>query len=410
MSRLIKSLLCLTMSALILLSAGCGNDSGSSGSELSDTEKNTKNVSEPSNPVDKSKQASIDEFAASADFARIDDSRINYNTLEIKRNIEEIEDTLENYMTLYKFRGAVYTKVGNDFEYHTEKGVANQGAHVENSIYTGFYTGSVTKLFTSVAVMKLVEDNGLSLDTTIDKYFPKCSYAKDVTIKQLLTMTSGIPNYIDRGYIKTLTPSLRESVSGEEDSKELHSIIIKWILSQKRQSEDNSYFFSDSNYYLLGDIIAAESKMSYEEYIEKTILKPVFMTKTSFAANETTACPYISSEQSKLLLNEGMGYSSLGLISNVSDLLRFIDGLMSYQILTADSLLEIFKDYGNGFGYGVFINGNRVSCIGGLDAYSAKLSFSTDRNLIFVALSNYLGSDPNYLHNKFRNYMLKYSN
>ena len=55
MSRLIKSLLCLTMSALILLSAGCGNDSGSSGSELSDTEKNTKNVSEPSNPVDKSK-------------------------------------------------------------------------------------------------------------------------------------------------------------------------------------------------------------------------------------------------------------------------------------------------------------------------------------------------------------------
>ena len=168
--------------------------------------------------------------------------------------------------------------------------------------------------------------------------------------------------------------------------------------------------FSDSNYYLLGDIIAAESKMSYEEYIEKVILKPVFMTKSSFSADENTARPYVSNEQSALLLNNGAGYSSLGLISNVSDLLRFVDGLMSYQILTPDSLGEMFRDYGNGFGYGAYINGNRISCVGELDAYSAKFSFTSDRNQIFVALSNYSESDPNFLHIMFRNYMLEYSN
>lgn len=410
MSRLIKSLLSLSMTALILVSSGCGNGSSSSDSKSSDAEKTTAHITEPSKPVESSKPSSLDELDASADSAQVDDSRVTFNTLEIKRNIGEIEETLENYMNVCNFRGAAYTKIGNDFEYHTEKGVANQGAHIDNSIYTGFYTGSVTKLFTAVAIMKLVEDNGLELDTAIDKYFPKCSYAKDVTIKQLLTMTSGIPNYIDRDGTKGLTPSLKGKISGEEAPEQLHSVIINWILSQDRQSGDEAYMFSDSNYYLLGDIIAAESKMSYEEYIDKIILKPVFMTKSSFTANETTARPYVGSEQSALLLKEKIGYSSLGLISNVSDLLRFVDGLMSYQILTPDSLGEMFRDYGNGFGYGAYVNGNRVSCVGGLDAYSAKFSFSSDRNQIFVALSNYSESDPNYLHIMFRNYMLKYSN
>ena len=412
MFRLLKSSLCLSLAALMLFSAGCGKESSSESesSAVSDVEKTTAQATKPTKPVDSSKPASIDEMDATSDSAQVDDSKITFNTLEIKRKISEIEEKLENYMNLCHFRGAVYTKIGNDFEYHTETGAANQGAHVDNSIYTGFYTGSLTKLFTAVAVMKLVEDNGLKLDTTIDKYFPKCSYAKDVTIKQLLTMTSGIPNYIDREGAKTLTPSLKEKISGNEPYDELHKTVLEWILSQKRFGDDESYLFSDSNYYLLGDIIAAESKMTYEEYIEKIILKPVFMTKTSFAANETTSRPYVDNDDSALLMNEGMGYSSFGLISNVSDLLRFVDSLMSYQILTPDSLGEMFKDYGNGYGYGAHVNGNRVSCVGKLDAYSAKLSFTSDRNQIFVALSNYSDSDPNYLHIMFRNYMLKYSN
>ena len=408
MSRLIKSLLCISMAALTAVSAGCGS-SDSSNTSSSNSEKTTSQT-EPSKPVESSKPSSPDELDASADSAQVDDSKITFNTLEIKRHISEIEETLESYIEFCDFKGAAYTKVGNDFEYHTEKGIANQGAHVDNSIYTGYYTGSVTKLFTAAAVMKLVEDNGLNLDSTIDKYFPKCSYAKDVTIKQLLTMTSGIPNYINRNGINTFTPSLRNTISGKEEPEQLHKTITNWILSQKRQSDDGEFMFSDSNYYLLGDIIAAESKMSYEEYIEKVILKPVFMTKSSFSADENTARPYVSNEQSALLLNNGAGYSSLGLISNVSDLLRFVDGLMSYQILTPDSLGEMFRDYGNGFGYGAYINGNRVSCVGGLDAYSAKFSFTSDRNQIFVALSNYSESDPNFLHIMFRNYMLKYSN
>ena len=408
MSRLIKSLLCISMAALTAVSAGCGS-SDSSKTSSSEVEKTTFQT-EPSKPVESSKPSSPDELDASADSAQVDDSKITFNTLEIKRHISEIEETLESYIEFCDFKGAAYTKVGNDFEYHTEKGIANQGAHVDNSIYTGYYTGSVTKLFTAAAVMKLVEDNGLNLDSTIDKYFPKCSYAEDVTIKQLLTMTSGIPNYINRNGINTFTPSLRNTISGKEEPEQLHKTITNWILSQKRQSDDGEFMFSDSNYYLLGDIIAAESKMSYDEYIDAVILKPMFMTKTSFAENETTARPYVSNEQSALLLNNGAGYSSLGLISNVSDLLRFVDGLMSYQILTPDSLGEMFRDYGNGFGYGAYINGNRVSCVGGLDAYSAKFSFTSDRNQIFVALSNYSESDPNFLHIMFRNYMLKYSN
>lgn len=396
----------------MLFAAGCGSDNSSS-----EAESTSASVTEPATEITEApkptetEQTSIVPADSTPDSAeQVDDSKITFNTLEIKRNLDEIKSTLNNYADSYKFRGALYTKVGNDFEHHIEKGAANYGAHIDNSIYRSYYSGSVTKLFTAAAVMKLKEDKGLDLNTTIDKYFPKCAYAKDVTILQLLTMTARIPNYIRRENNNCLVPELEAKVGDEEAPEKLHSIVLEWILSRQRIGDESDFFYSDSNYFLLGDIIAAESKMSYEDYLNEAILKSAYMTKTSFAPDESTARPYTGDHHSAVLLREGIGYSSLGMITNVSDLMRFVDSLMSYQILSADSLAEIFKDYGYGYGYGVYVNGSRVSCIGKIDAYSAKLSFTTDRNQVFVALSNYSGSDPNFIHRLFRNYMVQYRN
>lgn len=400
MLKCIRKPLCLLLAGLMLAAAGCGN-SQNSGTQESTQEYST----QPAATV----EPTLGIVEATSDSAQIDDSKISFNTLEIKRNVGEIEDTLDGIVDKYKFNGSLYVQVGNDFDYIRANGSANQGAHYDNSIYRSNYVGSVTKLFTAVAVMKLAEEKKLSLDDTIDKYFPGCAYAKSVTVRQLLDMTSGIPNYIDRGSVKCLVPQLEAKLGNGQSRDKNHDAIRDWILAQKPESP-GEFRYSDSNYYLLGDVIAAASKKSYEEYMQTAVFTPADMKNTGFEENDNTARPYTGNTHSAVLLRGGVGYSSLGLITNVSDLLRFVDSLMLYHIINQDSLGVMFTDYGNGYGFGAHVNGSRVSCVGELDAYTAKLSFTADRSQIFVAESNYSHTDINFIHRLFRNYMLKYRN
>lgn len=404
--KTIKPVLCLVL-AVLLLFGGCssGNETKESAVETQPTTQE-----ETTYPV----ATTVPPMPASPD-SLPDDSNLKLNNVEIKNNLNEIESTIDNLQSYHGFEGALYTKIGNDFEYLNATGIANKGAHINNSVYTRFYTGSLTKVMTAVAVMKLSEEKKLSLDDTLGKYFPDCAYAKSVTVRQLLTMTSGIPDYVRTSDIaageKALTPALAAKVSSDNTAEKNRAEILGWILSQKRSGDKEApYAFSDSNYFLLGEIVAKTSGKSYEEYLNEEIFHPLYMTKTGFASDESTARPYNGSQHGAQLLYQGVGYASFGMISNVSDLLKLIDGLLSYQIITQDSLKAIMTDYGNGWGYGAYVNGNRLSALGSVDAYSAKLSFTTDKSQIFVALTNNADCDPNFIHRLLRNYLVKYRN
>ena len=268
------------------------------------------------------------------------------------------------------------------------------------------------KMSNDIAVMKLAEEKKLDINGSIDKYFPACSYAKGITVKQLLNMTSGIPDYIystriDYREVKKPVPALSGALGSDYHSNK--AAVLGWILSQKvTPSEKPVFTYSESNYYLLGEIIAKASGMRYEDYIQAAVFKLASMTKSGFGSVDSVAGAYTSQGASELLY-DGVGYAAFGLITNVSDLLKLIDSLLSYQIITENSFKEIITDNGSGFGYGVYVSGNSLSCIGQTDAYSAKLSFSDDKSQIFVALSNHSVSDPNWLHRLFQNYLEKFS-
>ncbi len=408
MFKNLKPLLCVCLCAAFLL-AGCG----SGNTEQKETTAPAEATTQP--PTTIPSATTVPDMPASPDSAKLDDGKIKLDNMKIKENLNEIESTLDNLLSYHQFLGTVYAKVGTDFEYLNANGVANKGAHINNSVYTRFYTGSVTKLVTAIAVMQLHEQNKLRLDNTLDVYFPDCAYAKNVTVKQLLTMTSGIPNYVDRdgntAGFKTLKPSLQEKLDGGSSYQSNKAQILEWILSQPLQTEGEPvFYYSDSNFYLLGEIVAQVGGESYEDYVSAHIFQPLFMTKSGFTSDESTARSYSSYGSSGQLLYDGVGYSSLGFVTNVSDLLKLIDGVTSHQIISEKSLREITTDYGSGFGYGVFVNGDRVSCMGSVDAYTSKLSFTADKSQMFIALSNYAHRDPNYIHRLFRNYLLKFRN
>lgn len=390
-----KKVLCLVISALTAFSVcltGCGKDTQSS---VSATEKTTAVAA--SQPVTK---------AATSDEQKQEPT---WNYSELKRKSSDISENLDAIITDNKFRGTVYVKIGNALEYIGTNGFSDKDRHTKNSTDTCFRIASLTKQFTAVAVMQLVEKGKLSLDDTIDKYFPSYKYGKKITVKNLLTMTAGIKDYINKDG-DTNTYAYNESqieykVSAENSAKKNKKAVMDWILDQKLNFEpDEKYMYSNSAYFLLGDIIEQVSKTSYEKYIKENILKPSGMMNTGFEGTDKLAVGYQDVYDNAWTLYPGVGYSATSLISNVPDLLKWVDALCTNKLISEKSFKEMTTPYKGNYGYGfvVSIDSNMISHTGKIDKYNAALVFTKDENQIYIALSNYSNSSPINLFNNIQ--------
>lgn len=387
-----EKVLCLVISALTAFSVcltGCGKDTQSS---VSATEKTTAVAT--SQPVTKS--ATSDEQTQEP----------TWNYSELKRKSSDISENLDAIITDNKFRGTVYVKIGNALEYIGTNGFSDKDRHTKNSTDTCFRIASLTKQFTAVAVMQLVEEGKLSLDDTIDKYFPSYKYGKKITVKNLLTMTAGIKDYINKdGDTNTYAYSesqLEYKVSAENSAKKNKKTVMDWILDQELNFEpDEKYMYSNSAYFLLGDIIEQVSKTSYEKYIKENILKPSGMMNTGFESTDKLAVGYQDIYDNAWTLYPGVGYSATGLISNVPDLLKWVDALCTNKLISEKSFKEMTTPYKGNYGYGFVVSeeSNAVSHTGKIDKYNAALVFTKDENQIYIALSNYSNSSPINLFN-----------
>lgn len=344
-----------------------------------------------------------------------------YNYVAIKKKSGEIISQFDKIVETKNFNGTIYMKLGNDFEYLSSKGAANSNKHIDNSVNTRFYIGGITKQFTAAAVLMLSEKKKLSLDDTLDKYFPDYEAGGKVTVKQLLNMTSGINTYVLHNDITTpsnyLIGDLDEKVKEDNSAKENKELILDWIFSQKLIFAPGTKFDeSESNYFLLGEIIEQASGMSYADYLKTAIFTPLGMGSSSFEPDEKMALAYDKAANTKSLNYKGVGYSAFGMISNVSDLLKWTDGLLNNQVLTPASFKSMFSNQVSGikdnkisYGFGVKMNGKTAFINGKYDAFGSILSYNTDKSEIFVSLTNYTASDNKAIRDNFKKVLQKYS-
>ena len=344
-----------------------------------------------------------------------------YNYVAIKKKSGEIISQFDKIVETKNFNGTIYMKLGNDFEYLSSKGAANSNKHIDNSVNTRFYIGGITKQFTAAAVLMLSEKKKLSLDDTLDKYFPDYEAGGKVTVKQLLNMTSGINTYVLHNDITTpsnyLIGDLDEKVKEDNSAKENKELILDWIFSQKLIFAPGTKFDeSESNYFLLGEIIEQASGMSYADYLKTAIFAPLGMGSSNFEPDEKMALAYDKAANTKSLNYKGVGYSAFGMISNVSDLLKWTDGLLNNQVLTPASFKLMFSNQVSGikdnkisYGFGVKMNGKTAFINGKYDAFGSILSYNTDKSEIFVSLTNYTASDNKAIRDNFKKVLQKYS-
>jgi CubicO group peptidase (beta-lactamase class C family) len=149
---------------------------------------------------------------------------------------------------------------------------------------TPFVIGSISKAFTSLAVMQLVEAGQVTLDAPVQRYLPwfrvaDPQAAAQVTVRQLLTMTSGISG---NGALATFTWTDDDDAALERHVRYLAQVGLDF-------PPGRGFEYSNANYTTLGAIVQAVSGQSYEEYVRQHILAPLDMQHTFLSQDDAQA-------------------------------------------------------------------------------------------------------------------------
>ena len=179
----------------------------------------------------------------------------------------KVDELLMDLIEKNRTPSVQYVLFNKDSVIHSFKGgfadIKNQ-RNIEK--FTTYHIFSVTKTFTALAVLQLAEAKKLDIDDSVKQYLPHFPYAPDITIRQLLTHTAGIPNPNPLNWIHL----------SEEDQNFNRNAFFDRIFSKhnKTTSRPNEKFsYSNLGYVLLGQLIEKVSGMGYENYIRKYILQ-----------------------------------------------------------------------------------------------------------------------------------------
>jgi len=190
--------------------------------------------------------------------------------------MEEIDNVLSKLID-NNTPGVQYNIFNSDQIIHSyEKGYAdilNRKAIDRN---TSFHWYSVTKTFTALAVLQLAEMKRIDLDNSVRKYQPGFPYSSEITVRQLLAHSAGIPNPVPLSWIH---------LSSEHKTFDRNEFFKNVIQKNKRtRSKPNDMFeYSNLGYILLGQLIENISGMSYERYVTDNIIAKMGLKQEELA-------------------------------------------------------------------------------------------------------------------------------
>jgi CubicO group peptidase (beta-lactamase class C family) len=296
------------------------------------------------------------------------------------------------------FSGSVLIARNGEILVNKGYGMADREKQIPNTPQTKFRIASVTKQFTAMAILILQAQDKLKVQDHICVYLTNCPPAwRPITIHQLLTHTSGIPDYRyfpDFQTFKKLPASPAQTIARLKDKPLDFQPGAKWS-------------YSTSGYIILGAIIEQVSAESYEAFLQQTILTPLKLRDTGYAQSTIQlAVGYLDAVSPADAADASVAYAAGGLYSTVEDLYRWDQALYSDTLVTKQLRDQMFTSYapipesnGFGYGYGWFIGKhfNRQVFLhdGHFDGFRACISrFPTDRVSVIV-LSNQERTDIN---------------
>jgi CubicO group peptidase (beta-lactamase class C family) len=293
------------------------------------------------------------------------------------------------------FNGSVLVAENGRVIYKQGFGMANMEWGIPNTPETKFRLGSITKQFTSMVVLQLVEQGKIKLDAKLSDYLT--DYRKDtgqkITIHHLLTHTSGIPSY-------TNAPKFMEDVS--RNQYKVGDFVTKFASGDLEFEPGTRYSYNNSGYFLLGAIIEKVTGKTYEQVLKENIFDPLGMKNTGYDHHDTLlpkrAAGYSLTPNGYTnagYMDMSVPYAAGSLYSTVDDLYLWDQALYTDKLITAESKALMFKPFLQNYAYGWGVrdasfkfNDQPVQTIshgGGINGFTTNLvRFPGQKNLIVI--------------------------
>jgi CubicO group peptidase (beta-lactamase class C family) len=271
---------------------------------------------------------------------------------------------------------------------------------------TVFNLASVSKQFTAFSILLLEKEGQLNLYDDIHKYIPDLpNYSKSVTIQNLLNHTSGVWDYYDMmttfgGYNELDHYTLNE--------------VLTFLKKQKQLlfEPGSQWIYSNSNYILLSQVVEKVTGISFQQWVEKNVLRPIGMKNSLFIKNSTQLIPDRAGHYQKVdgkIFNYGSNWVNFcghsHLYSNIEDIAKWMDNYRSQKVGGESIISKMYqkgklKDgsestYGNGVGIGKRNGYMFLQHSGSTGGYKSFMIYSPDQELGITILANANSIDVN---------------
>jgi CubicO group peptidase (beta-lactamase class C family) len=326
---------------------------------------------------------------------------LNFQSIIYAQNLTKIDSLLqEKYPDNAPGATFLISKNGSVI-YKKAFGLANLELNVPMKTNNVFKIGSLTKQFTAISILMLMEKGELNLDDEITKFIPDYpTNGNKITIHHLLTHTSGIKDYTK---VKGLNAIAQKDLTPLELIDFSKNESIDFVPGEK-------YKYNNSGYVILGYIIERVTGQPYANFVEEQIFNKLEMTASQYASQREVIQNRASGYQKKdnyvnrMDFSLTLAYSVGGLMSTVEDMFKWQEAIKNNLLISKETTKKAFTNYtlNNGehtnYGYGWHIktiNNNQTFEHGGaVWGFKSMGVYFPDLDIYVIGLTNCLCNSP----------------
>ncbi|WP_313186925.1 serine hydrolase domain-containing protein [Lacrimispora sp.] len=310
-----------------------------------------------------------------------------------------------NDLTGLDFRGCVLIQKGNETIFQKSFGYADLPNKVPNENDTKFATASAGKVFVAVGILQLIERGLLNFNDEIGNIldFDLKDIDGTITIEELLTHTSGIPDYFDEGVMSDYEELWVDFPNYKiRSNKDLLPLFIDKPMMHPRGSR---FQYNNTGFVVLAMIIEEITGSAFDEFLKENVFAPCGMVSTGYYELDRLpakcAVNYIYNEKgndyrTNIFSVDAKGTGAGGAFTTVNDISLFWEYLMSGQLLSPEMTAAMMTNHSGDaqcYGYGIWLkkqdNGYRPYFQGCDPGVSFISSYDADEKMMIVLVSNY---------------------
>lgn len=311
---------------------------------------------------------------------------------------EREDDYIRSEAATHFFRGTVLVGIDGKIVFEKAYGLGDEEWGAENTVHTKFRIASLGKQFAAAGILLLEQRGRLNVHDPISRYLSGIPVAwRAITVHQLLTHTSGIPNY-------TSSPEIGKINRTGTTPQQMIGLVRDKPLDFRPGA---NWSYSNTGYILLGMIVEKVSGQSYADFLKANIFEPLGMKDSGYdragdiLKQRASGYQIIHGQVANAdFIDMSVPFSAGGIYSTVEDMYRWNEALAEEgKLLSAESLKQMFTEYpeaaheGQHYGYGIVISRLKFGKLlyyhgGGIEGFSSSIQRYPNDRVCIVVLSN----------------------